>query len=105
MDLPVNLIPVRLPNGAEIRVEMRPSGEADVAAFDELPALTAELLRDTISGLADLVNTAVKTVRPHKVSIEFGVELGYEPGKLVAFVVNGSAKGNLKIHLESAPEK
>jgi len=100
-----SLMPVRLPNGAEIQVEIRGSGEGDVGGLQQIKeALPLDALRDTVSGLAEFVNGAVKGLQPDKVSVEFGLELGYQPGKLVAFLVNGSAKGSLKIGLEWMPK-
>jgi hypothetical protein len=40
------------------------------------------------------------TVQPSKATVEFGIELGIEPGKLTALLVQGTSKANLKINLE-----
>src|SRR5256885_1219472 len=61
------VIPVKLPNGAEILVEARSSGprEKDVSAGEKIWDL--ERLREAIGGLAQLVQDAIAEVKPTKV--------------------------------------
>ena len=49
-----------------------------------------------------MVVTAVQKVAPTKASVEFGIEVAVEPGKVTALWVKGSGKANLKITLEWA---
>ena len=90
-------IPVTLENGAIIYVEAtRFSGEEDVA-FD---VLLFEEVATAIEGIAATVTAALQKVRPHKATVEFGLELGVESGKLTSLLVKGTGKANLKIVLE-----
>jgi hypothetical protein len=96
-------IPVVLPNGATIRVEARVSAERDVGVLDFAECVSLDALRDAIEGLAGLVDAALQSVKPHKVTAEFAIELSYEAGKLTSLLVSGATKGVLKIGLEWTP--
>ena len=39
-------------------------------------------------------------VQPNKACIEFGIEVGFEPGNLTALLIKGSGKGHLAVTLE-----
>lgn len=92
------LIPVKLPNGAQIRVVATMLGgkEADVAfkllSFDEVT--------NTIEGIAGSLNAALQKIQPKKASVEFGLEVAVESGALTALLVKGSGTATLKITLE-----
>jgi hypothetical protein len=91
------LIPVKLANGTQIRVAATMlGGEEDVAfkllSFDEVT--------NTIEGIADSLNAALQKVKPKKASVEFGLEVAVESGKLTSLLVNGSGTATLKITLE-----
>lgn len=91
------LIPVKLANGSEIRVAATIlGGEEDVAfkllSFDEVT--------NTIEGIAGSLNAALQKVKPKKASVEFGLEVAVESGKLTSLLVNGSGTATLKITLE-----
>jgi hypothetical protein len=43
-------------------------------------------------------------VKPRKSSIEFGIDIAAEEGKLFAVIVKGEAKANIKVTLEWAKE-
>jgi hypothetical protein len=91
------LIPIKLANGSEIRVAATMlGGEEDVAfkllSFDEVT--------NTIEGIAGSLNAALQKVKPKKASVEFGLEVAVESGKLTSLLVNGSGTATLKITLE-----
>ena len=101
-------VPVRLPNGAEIHVEVTPvriAKDADVAAMGEIGEESWKELTHAVEGIALWVWETLQKVHPTKASIEFGIEIGAEPGKLTALLVQGSGKANLKITLEWAATK
>lgn len=75
-----------VPLGGEERVS------SDFYHFDEL----TESLETLTRSLYD----TIKKIQPTKASIEFGVEIGVQSGKLTALLVKGSGKANLKIKLE-----
>ncbi len=46
----------------------------------------------------------LKRVKPSKAIVEFGIEIAASEGRLIAVVVKGDAKANLKITLEWGEE-
>jgi Trypsin-co-occurring domain 1 len=96
-------VPVVLPNGAKLQVEVaRPFGsEMDVADVRELVDQEAlEPIKRAIEGLAGWISSSVELLKPSKASVEFGIEIGTEAGQLTALLVKGHGKANLKITLE-----
>jgi hypothetical protein len=88
------LIPVRLPNGSDIFVEATVvSAEQDVAFIGASFGEIAEVLE----GIAESINSAIEKVKPKKASVELGLEIGIESGKLTTLLVKGTGKANLKI--------
>lgn len=100
------LLPVKLPNGSVVKMEVD-VGETDVAApFEDFrEAMALDALQDAIQGVAELVTNALKKVKPQKIAVEFAVELGYEAGKLTALILKGAMKGSLKITLEWSEDR
>ncbi len=97
MDNSLENIPVQLSNGSKIMVQATIlGGEEDVAFcamnFDEIAV--------SIEGIVETIGNALKKVKPDKATIEFGIEVGVESGKLTAVILQGSGKANLKIALE-----
>jgi hypothetical protein len=94
-----------LPNGSKIRIESRAldgDGMREKVGITDLPFLE---LMPSIEGISEAVLAAVTKVSPRKASVEFGIEVSVEAGKLVALLCSGTAKANLKITLEWSPEK
>ena len=98
-------VPVEI-DGRTLFVEAVPVGEQEdqeVAArllgfaefTDSLGALTGSVTDAVLSGL--------RKVKPAKVAVEFGCEVGVESGQLTAILVKGTAKANLKVTLEWKP--
>ncbi len=89
-------LPVSLPGGTLIKVEVQQTGREDVA-FDIKPfSQVTKALEEITTALAE---TLQKT-KPDKASIKFGLELGIEKGELIAIIVKGSGKANLEVTLE-----
>jgi hypothetical protein len=91
------LVPVTLANGTEILVEATPRGRAQVS---DIKALPFSGLVETIEGIAADIGSAIVRATPTKASVEIGVEVAVESGKLTALLVKGSTKGNLTIKFE-----
>jgi hypothetical protein len=92
------VVPVTLSDGTVIQIEARDFGNAGkVGAFDtkEFKDLTA-----SIEAIAIAFRQTLENIRPQKASVEFGVEVGIEAGKLTALICRGSGKANVKIALE-----
>lgn len=99
METTDKLVPVSLPNGARVRVEVTDLGGAggfESAGFD---AYKFDGVIAAVEGIASAVQTALEKVGPKKASVELGLELGVEAGQLTALLVKGTGKANLKIIL------
>lgn len=96
---------VELSNGAKLRIERATVGERDVAAVSYKNSF-AEVL-PAITGLCEDLSTALKSVRPDKASVEFGIKLEFETSGLLAVLCSSSASADLKLTLEwsNAPAK
>jgi hypothetical protein len=92
------VIPVKLPNEEIIRVQATviPSKQ-DTAS---LPALPFQEMLGSIEGIAQAVAATLKKVMPRKATVELGLEVAIESGKLIALLVKGTGTANLKITLE-----
>ncbi|MGB1287367.1 MAG: CU044_2847 family protein [Aggregatilineales bacterium] len=91
-------IPIQLKSGRTIKVETSAfGGETLVSAgrdiqFNEV----SQMIEEIASEFQDIMNQ----ISPDRASIEFGVELGFESGRLTALIVKGHTKANLAIKLE-----
>lgn len=88
---------VLLPNGVTIGVEVvRGAGARDVSAggsfdFGQVGA--------ALSGLALVARDAIERAAPDSATVEFGMDLKVEAGKLTALLVSGSGSASLKVTL------
>jgi hypothetical protein len=89
-------IPVKLVNGETIYVQATVIGEEDVS-FDVLPLLD---ISQPLEAIATTLMEPIRKVKPKKASIEFGLEIAVESGKLTALWVKGTGTANLKVTLE-----
>lgn len=95
-------VPVQLPNGAIVKVEVAQTGREDVG-FD---VKAFEPVAEAIEGVVQMIAVPIEKVRPKKATVKFGMELAIESGKLTAVIVKGSGKANLEITLEwERPDK
>ena len=101
----VEVVPVRLDDGTVIHIEavVRESDVLREEYIDfEIPSF--QDVSNAIKSFAKSLATIWHEIQPSKAAVEFGIEVGFEPGKLTAFFVKGSGKGNLKITLEWAKQ-
>ena len=91
-----NTVPVQLPNGAIVKVEVASTGREDVG-FD---VKQFQPVADAIEGVVQMIAAPIQKVKPKKATVKFGMELAIEAGQLTAVIVKGSGKGNLEITLE-----
>jgi hypothetical protein len=61
-------------------------------------------LRAITTTVSDAVTAGLSNVKPNKIAVEFGCEVGVESGKLTAVLVKGSAKANIKVVAEWTPK-
>lgn len=101
----VAMVPVKIDEHTIIYIEAV-AKENDVLSEQyidfEIPSF--QDVTDAIKSFAKSIAGIWHEIQPSKATVEFGVEVGFEPGKLTAFFVKGSGKGNLKITLEWAKE-
>jgi hypothetical protein len=96
-------IRIELPNGATAFVEAIElcSREVDVAQVNYLTEqFHLSDISKTLEGIVELVNNALLSVKPKKTSVELGIKIAMEAGKLTALIINGTGEANLKINLE-----
>jgi hypothetical protein len=89
-------IPVQLPNGAIVKVEVASTGRENVA-FD---VKQFEPVADAIEGVVQMIAEPIQKAKPKKATVKFGMELAVESGALTAVIVKGAGKANLEITLE-----
>jgi predicted secreted protein len=89
-------IPVQLPNGAIVKVEVAQTGREDVG----FEVKSFKGVTDAIEGVAEAITASLQKVSPSKASVKFGLEIQIEQGSLVAAIVKGTGKANLEITLE-----
>ena len=96
MDLPPTTS-VALENGALIDVRVAGTGgSADVASRSlSFAAVTASL-----TGVAESVLGAVRRAKPDEVTVEFGLNVSAEPGRLASLLVSADAHADLKVTLK-----
>ncbi len=94
-------IPVRLNDETIIYVQVEKLGGEEYTAL-ELPDF--ENISATIQGIAQSLVTTMRKVKPRKGSVEFGLQVAVEAGKLTTLLVKGSGEASLKITLEWGEE-
>jgi hypothetical protein len=95
------VVEVTLPNGATALVRaLNEGGVPEGATKVGWKELNFDDVAHTLEGLALALRAAVDKASPHKVTVELGLELAVQPGKLIALLVEGAAKGALKVTLE-----
>jgi len=98
MELNIEPVKAKLKSGRIIQVEARTTGEeedvasAAILSFDEVTGAVEEISEAMVGTL--------QKIKPQKASIEFGLEVAVESGKLTAMLVKGSGTASLKVKLE-----
>jgi len=102
-----SFVPVKLDDNTIIRIEATRiesddgQGEGYIAAV-EMPSF--QQITETIKSMAKSLVAIWNEVQPSRASVEFGIEVGFEPGNLTALLVKGSGKANLIVTLEWSKE-
>ena len=91
------IVLVTLPNGQAVQVEV--AGTPDHLESFGFEAKTFDGVIGAIEGIAMAVQQALVNVKPKKATVEVGLELGVEAGKLTALLVKGTGKASLKVSL------
>lgn len=94
------IVKANLSDGSSFAVEVTPIGTTAIEQrVSNVPHSFEDMLQ-SLEALSKAVYQAVKAVAPKKATVEFGVEIAAESGKLTALLVKGEGKANLKITLE-----
>lgn len=93
------IISAELEGGISISIEATPLGGEELVGALPGPHAFKEVT-DTVEGLAKAMITTLKKVKPLTATVEFGLQIGVESGKLTALLVKGTGSANLKITLE-----
>lgn len=97
MNQRTEIVQVKMANGKIMHVEVKALGGEEDVAFG-LPSF--EDVSEAIEGISESLSATIEKLKPRKASIEFGLELAVESGKLTALLVSGSGTASLKITLE-----
>ena len=89
-------VPVELPNGTVINIEVSQVGRQDVS----FNTFSFGDVANALEGITDAIKDTLEKVKPQKASVKFGLEMSIESGKLTAAIVKGSGKANLEVTLE-----
>ncbi|EKV01593.1 hypothetical protein Lepto7375DRAFT_3764 [Leptolyngbya sp. PCC 7375] len=89
-------VPVQLPNGTVVKVEVEQTGREDVG-FD---VKSFQGVTNAIEGVAEAITGSLEKISPNKASVKFGLEIQIEQGSLVAAIVRGTGTANLEVTLE-----
>ncbi len=92
------IIPVKVSDSVTVMVEATALGGEEDVGVGEI--LDFQGITDAVEAIAGAMTKTLDKVQPKKASVEFGVEIGVESGKLTTLLVKGSGKANLKITLE-----
>lgn len=112
MEPQLRSVPIDLGDGVVVRVQATALDESstELALGEEVESDVSVRRRmkevsDSVVGIARTIKGALDEVKPTKVSIEFGLEFGFEAGQLTALIIQGSEKANLKIAIEWEADK
>ncbi len=93
------IISAELENGVSISIQATPLGGQELVGALPGPRAFKEVT-DTVESLARAMVDTLKKVKPRTATVEFGLQIGVELGKLTALLVKGTGNANLKITLE-----
>ncbi len=101
MENRTRIIPVQLAGGRHVHVEaIAMGGEQDVA----IGLLSFEEITGAIEEISTAIAGALERVGPRKASVEFGLQVAVEAGKLTTLLAKGSTQASLKVTLEWGAE-
>ncbi|WP_013323976.1 CU044_2847 family protein [Gloeothece verrucosa] len=92
------VVSVKITDEVTIMVEATPlNEEVDVNIVDEFDFSE---VTDAIEAIATSMTTSFNKIKPKKATVEFGLEIGVNSGKLTTLLVKSCSRTNLKITLE-----
>ncbi|MFC7529685.1 CU044_2847 family protein [Actinoplanes sp. GCM10030250] len=96
---------VQLPDGTQIWARVsQERGPADVGWRDgggasDVVVARLDDLQETIRVVGSTVRSALADMRPHGVSVEFGIELAIKSGTVISVLTEAAAKASLRVTL------
>jgi len=93
----VEIIPTQLPNGTEVLVQAMVAGGREPVLAGK-PSFTD--VTEALEGIAQSITAVWEKVKPSKASVEFGIQIGIESGKITAMFVKGTGSADLKVTME-----
>jgi len=91
------IVPVVINEKKSLKVEATIlGGDQDISSN----LLSFDGVTDAIEDISNSVVETFNKIKPDKASVEFGLEIALESGKLTSVLVKGSGKANLKVTLE-----
>lgn len=98
MTTPKTTRTVALEDGTQLQVEVRTSSSyQDVGAVD---LLNFDAVFGALQNLSTSIHRSFERAKPSRASIEFGMELTVESGKLITLICQGSSTANFTVTLE-----
>jgi hypothetical protein len=98
MERTTEILPVEMANGKVVQVQVTTmGGEEDIAILDHLP--TFEEVTGAIEEISRAITSSIEKVKPQRASVEFGLEVAVQEGKLTALLVQGSGTASVTITL------
>lgn len=94
------IIPLKLSDGKIINVEVTPIGEQPVSTEIRVFQQATEIIKSIAEDVAGTLKDISETVKPEKLSIKLGLQIGVESGQLTALIVKGTSTANLEITME-----
>jgi hypothetical protein len=93
------LVKATLGDDQAIQIEVRTTGdpEADVGIGE---TLSFQGFVDSLEAITNSVTSALRSAKPDRATVEFGLDVGVEAGGLTALLVKGTGTATLKITLE-----
>ena len=97
METRTEIVPVQLSSGHTVQIEATVQSREEDVAFG-VP--TIEGLSESIEGLSQSILEGLKRIQPKKATVEFGLAVGLEAGKLTALLVKGTGTATINVTLE-----
>jgi hypothetical protein len=105
-EMPVGVVEVVLPNGrvAFVQAADLDDGGHAAAKVGRRDIFASKDLSGTLEGIAWAVRSGVEKVKPSKTTVELGIQLAVQNGKLTGLIVEGKAEASLKVTFEWSTE-
>ena len=92
-------VDVTLPNGEVLALPQAPGAGAGQVS-DVMSPVQLDRLGRIVEGLIQVMTPVARSALPNKTSVEIGLELKVESGKLTAYLVGASAQAAVKVTME-----